>query len=225
MTNILNEDVLFIIATYLEENECYDLIQIYEFKFTLTSVFNNYDNDVNIDEYLYEIWYDLDVIKEKYFEIVKSLYNSGSLFTIESIVTASAGGLYDVVVFLHNISACYGIKSRADFDKENNENAMDMACKGGYLDIFKFLHSVGYEPTKKNSLHDACCFGHLEIVKYLYTNGYKLCNNTMKCIIENNQIEVMEYLLNNGCQLDNCEQMLLYQYNNKAYKNTLKIKL
>lgn len=53
----------------------------------------------------------------------------------------------------------------------NNCYAFRRACKLGYINLAKFLYSLGADIYGRNNIafRHACCYGHLEIAKWLYS--------------------------------------------------------
>lgn len=225
MSLALHNDILYIVATFLDENEYYDFIKFLKLKMTMQNYFttyNKYNKKINIDNYLDSLMYEKNQNKDKYLKIVQSLHDTNSKFTEQSIVIASAMGFIEIVKYLHNIrifSGCFDIDGQQMINANNTniylENAIDTACEQGHLNIVKYLYTVGYRPTVNFAFHCACCMGHLDIVDFLYSHGYTWSDDTMYYAIKNNKSNVVKYLCNKGYLITKDVIDMCYEQYNK----------
>jgi hypothetical protein len=219
MSLVFYDDIIFIIATYFNESEYYDFVKYFKLKMTLDNYFteyNKYNKQIDIDEYLNSMRYDLNKYKykNKYLEIIKSLIKTKSTFTEDSIVRASSYGFLKIIELLHNIRIFSGC-----FESLNDDNipdrAIDVACEEGHVNIVKYLYSIGYRPTRNYAFHSACCEGHLDIVDFLYSKGYTWSGDTMEYVIRSNQLDIVKYLYKIGFKITKDTMYMCYDHYNK----------
>lgn len=75
-------------------------------------------------------------------------------------------------------------------------NAINYACKGGHLNIVKFLHTKS--TLHHTAIESACVGGHLQIVKYLHKNGIKLTKQILQMACYHGHIPIIKYFIKNG---------------------------
>jgi hypothetical protein len=226
MTFVLYDDIIFIIATFFNESEYYDFVKYFKLEMTLDSyftVYNKYNQRIDIDEYLKSIYYDIyrTVDEQKYLKIVKSLDKTKSVFTEDSIRWASSYGFLQILKILHNIRIFEGFFEMDEESSVNKleENAIDIACENGHFAVVKYLYTIGYRPTVDYAFHCACCKGHLSIVGFLYTKGYTWSHDTMEYVIKNNKLNIVKYLYSIGYQITKETIYICYQqYNNNIFR-------
>ena len=71
--------------------------------------------------------------------------------------------------------------------------AMNWASEYGYLEVVKYLHSVGKECTT-DAINWASMNGHLSMVKYLHSIGKECTTSAMDLASENGHLEVVRFL-------------------------------
>jgi hypothetical protein len=219
MALVFYDDIIFIIATFFNESEYYDFVKYFKLKMTLGNYFteyNKYNKKIYIDEYLKSICYDINRNKneKKYLKIIKSLDKTKSGFTEFSIVLASSYGFLKIIKLLHNIRILTGCFEIGGIGKDM---AIDIACEKGYIEIVKYLYSIGYIPTIDHAFHSACCEGHLDVVDFLYSNGYTWSDDTMEGAIRNNKLDSVKYLYRIGFKITKEAIYVCYE----QYKNNI----
>ena len=70
---------------------------------------------------------------------------------------------------------------------------MDRASENGYLEVIKYLHSIGKECTD-NAMDFASENGYLEVIKYLHSIGKVCTTYAMDWASRNDHLEVVKYL-------------------------------
>ena len=87
------------------------------------------------------------------------------------------------------------------------EVPMDLASKGGHLEVVKYLHSIGKECSFyyrgetewiTDAMNLASRGGHLEVVKYLHSIGKKCTTKTMELASTSGNVEVVKFLYSIG---------------------------
>ena len=97
---------------------------------------------------------------------------------------AAECGQLEILKFLYNS----GYKGCTKF------GILDIACKGGNLQVVKYLHSINKKCTHM-ALDMAASKGHLEIVKFLHYNCGSISTNlAMDLSSANGHIEVVKFL-------------------------------
>ena len=143
---------------------------------------------------------------------------------------ASKNGWYDVVKELvekyhcdPNYQSGYGwmrqmyhgvMKDDVDIDPWSHGTAIQFACKGGHLDIVKYLVQQGGDPQRGpgnyTPLHEACEGGYLDIVKFLVVEchcnplqpasilGMNTGHTPLHLACESKHSDVIAFLLSSG---------------------------
>lgn len=105
--------------------------------------------------------------------------------------------VHEVVSFVGDLpSLKYLHKNGHPFDKYGM--SVIWAAAGGFLDIVKYLHSIGM-PFHYDAITLAAWNGHFNVVKYLHSNGCKLISNATAYSALGGHLEIVKYLHENGC--------------------------
>ncbi len=114
---------------------------------------------------------------------------------------AEKGRLDHVMISLRNgaeVNKKYGLKRmkyHSEMVKYELDNPLNEASENGYLDVVKYLISIGAE--MKEGVRLASRFGHLDVVKYLVENGadiHRYNDDALAWAISNGHTGVIKYL-------------------------------
>lgn len=177
------------------------------------------------------------VKRKQYSDIMDEACYSGDLSLIIDCITS-----FNITLSLqHIIAACYGSRGKLSVVKwctsmlnchpcVSNNLIFRMISLQGYLQVLKWLYSIGCDPTVDNhAISLAAGRGHLHIVRWLYKIGSDPTANNNDAIRTatiygsmNGRFEVIQWLCSVGCNPMQENNILMFEFDKSAIQSAFK---